>query len=96
MDPTMKSMLPVLCVCAVTITALLGNPSSAIARSEECGPISFDYNKAVRALGDTIKRYVSCVSESRGRDPCAAEFADLRPLQEDFQAIVSKYKALCE
>lgn len=70
--------------------------SSAQGDREECEAAVHKYNSALNDVADRIKRYVSCVDDSKGHDDCSTEFRRLKSAQDDFESAVSGYQADCQ
>jgi hypothetical protein len=69
-------------------------PVSAIA--SDCNDAVESYNSAISDIETYMKRYVNCVSGSRGQDDCSSEFRRLRNVQDDFESAVSNYRSDCD
>ena len=53
------------------------------------------YEAAVAEVVEAMRAYEKCVSTSRGRDTCSAEFSDIDLAQDGFEAAVSEYAKAC-
>ena len=67
----------------------------AMADPEECREAIDRYNSAISDVSTALRRYASCVSDSRGHDDCSIEFHHLRSAQDDFESAVSDYQSEC-
>jgi hypothetical protein len=74
---------------------MLGRGPMALAGSDECNDAVDNYNSALSDVGDTLKRYANCVSDSQGHDDCSIEFSQLKSAQDDFESAVSEYESEC-
>jgi hypothetical protein len=83
-------------VVVCTATVLMFLYSNAYADIEECNSAIDSYNAAVESISDTLRRYTSCVSDSRGNDDCSLEFGRLRSAHDDFESAVSSYQSDCQ
>lgn len=62
----------------------------------DCRVATDAYNSAIDDVAFTLKRYATCVSESKGRDDCSSEFRRLRSAQDDFESAVSAVGSECQ
>jgi hypothetical protein len=67
----------------------------ASAIPSECQEAISQYNSALEDISATLRRYASCVSDSRGHDDCSSQFRRLKSAQSDFEDAVSKYGSEC-
>ena len=70
--------------------------SAAIANSYECRNAIDRYNFVLDDVSSAMRRYTSCVADSRGHDDCYSEFRRLKSAQDDFESAVSEFKSECE
>jgi hypothetical protein len=63
----------------------LAEPVSA----SECPSAISSFNSAVDEVATRLKRYASCIGESRGRDDCSSEFRKMKNAQDEFEFAVS-------
>lgn len=70
--------------------------SVALADTEECQDALDQYKTAASDVSDQLRRYGSCISDSRGHDDCSSEFSGLRSAQDDFETAVSAYESDCQ
>jgi hypothetical protein len=73
--------------------ALCGN--AARSDTDECRDALDHYNAAKSDVSSALRRYRACVSDSKGHEDCASEFATLRSAQDDFESAVSEYQDKC-
>jgi|SRR5579883_2822836 hypothetical protein len=91
MRPHVRAALVSLAVGAACFVPV----QSGRAGVEECGEAVAQYNAALSDLEDALRRYASCVADSRGHDDCSVEFSQLRSAQDDFETAVSEYESEC-
>ena len=70
--------------------------NSVHADPAECQDAINSYNRAISDISDALRRYTSCVTDSRGHDDCSSEFRRLRSAQDDFETAVSSYESDCQ
>jgi hypothetical protein len=63
--------------------------------ADACRKAADRYEIAVAEVVDAVRAYEKCVSASRARDACAAEFEDLDLAQDRFETAVSDYGSGC-
>ena len=80
-------------VCGAIFSVVV--TQQAIADPEECREAIDRYNSAISDVSAALRRYASCVSDSRGHDDCSSEFHRLRSAQDDFESAVSEYQSEC-
>ena len=73
---------------------LLGPVTNA--EPDECRKAVDKYNSALNDVSDALRRYASCISDSKGHDDCSSEFSHLRSSQDDFESGVSEYQSECQ
>lgn len=79
------------------LVLILACSGSAVASSDyACDSAISSYNTALESIGSTNRRYISCVSNSRGSDDCSFEFRRLKSAQWDFEMAVSSYGTSCK
>jgi hypothetical protein len=86
-------MIKALGAVALTIVLLAG--VSATADPEACRGALRILKSARGGVGDYLRRYASCVSQSNGRDDCSREFSGLRSAQDNFELAVSEFDRDC-
>ena len=84
------------CIAALGAILILSNPAIAQRDTPDCHDAIDKYNSAVDDISSALRRYSSCVSDSRGRDDCSSEFGHLKSAQSDFEDAVSAYGNECE
>ena len=85
-------------ICAtVMAVGLLLTLHGTVARSDtdECRDALDRYNSALEDVSRALRRYRSCVTDSKGHDDCSGEFSSLRSAQSDFEAAVADYQSDC-
>ena len=86
-------MIKALGAVALTIVLLAG--VSATADPEACRGAIRTFKSARSSVGDYLRRYASCVSQSNGHDDCSREFSGLRSAQDNFELAVSDFDRDC-
>ena len=86
-------MIKALGAVALTIVLLAG--VSATADPEACRGALRILKSARGGVGDYLRRYASCVSQSNGHDDCTREFSRLRSAQDNFEVAVSDFDRDC-
>ena len=86
-------MIKVVGAVALTIVLLAG--VSAMADREACRGAILTFKSAKGSVGDYLRRYASCVSQSNGHDDCSREFSGLRSAQDNFELAVSDFDRDC-
>jgi hypothetical protein len=80
-------------------TALFGTlvpvASALASNDDECQDTIDTYNRRMRDLDSSIRRYFPCVQSSRGRDDCSSEYSRVRSEQDDFERAVRDYTSEC-
>ena len=74
--------LSVAIVCGSIFSVVVAQ--AAVADPEKCREAIDRYNSAISDVSTALRRYASCVSDSRGHDDCSSEFRRLRSAQDDF------------
>ena len=84
------------CLAVMAVGLFLTLPGT-VARSDtdECREALDQYNAALDDVKRALRRYGSCVSDSKGHDDCSGEFSRLRSAQDDFEAAVAAYQSDC-
>jgi hypothetical protein len=85
-------------ICAtVMAVGLCLTLHGTVARSDtdECRDALDRYNSALQDVSSALRRYRSCVTDSKGHDDCAVEFSSLRSAQDDFESAVADYQSDC-
>ena len=82
-------------VIAVVCAGLAAGPASAVTAQSACRDAVDKYNSTMGELFYALKRYSTCISNSRGTDDCYSEFSRVRGAQSDFESAVSSYKSEC-
>ena len=67
----------------------------AAAGQRECQVAIDRYNSAIEDVSSKLRRYASCVSNSRGNDDCLSEFRRLRSAHSEFEDAVGDYQREC-
>ena len=67
----------------------------ALAQSSRCRDAVDQYNSAISEVSNRLRRYSTCVADSKGSDDCSSEFRRLRSAQSDFETAVSTYQSDC-
>jgi hypothetical protein len=73
-------------VCGTLFSVIFVQPT--VADPRECREAIDRYNSAISDVSTALRRYASCVSDSRGHDDCSSEFSSLRSAQDDFESAV--------
>ena len=63
--------------------------------TDECRDALDHYNAAKSDVTSALRRYRQCVSDSKGHEDCASEFATLHSAQDDFESAVLDYQDKC-
>lgn len=80
---------------AIALTTVLLAGVSATADPEACRGAVRIFKSARGSVGDYLRRYASCVSQSNGHDDCSREFSGLRSAQDNFESAVSDFDRDC-
>lgn len=87
-----KGLLTVLLCGVLTSTVPV---RVARADPDSCRDAIDHYKYTLSDLADSLRRYSSCVADSRGKDDCSSEFSSLRNEQDDFESAVTRYRDEC-
>ena len=80
-------------ICGLIFVIVVTQPAGA--DEEQCRQAVDRYNSALADVSYALRRYASCVSDSKGNDDCSSEFRRLRSAQDDFKSAVSEYRSEC-
>jgi hypothetical protein len=85
-------------ISAFVAASIVIPPSIPIAHADpqECRDATDQYKKTIDDVSQALKRYTSCVADSKGHDDCSAQFRRLRSAQDDFKSAVSIYQRDCK
>lgn len=61
----------------------------------DCKSAVDGYRSVLDDIDTYLKRYVSCISGSRGKDDCFSEFSRLKSAQDDFESVVRDLSIYC-
>ncbi|MGA3156011.1 MAG: hypothetical protein ABSE43_00405 [Steroidobacteraceae bacterium] len=70
--------------------------ATAASESSDCTDAVSNYDLAVDDIAQALKRYSTCLNNSRGHDDCDSEFDALRRAQNNFETAVGAMKSSCK
>ena len=85
MKDRLRSISAVLVAVAVTPDA----PAT------DCRTAAAGYAAALASVTEALRTYEACLSASRGRNQCAAEFDELGAAQLDYENAIAEYHRAC-
>lgn len=85
---------------ALTIVALVSAAALTGAQAQAqtggaCDKAMDGYNSALSGVAASMRKYATCVADSRGQSDCASEFKLLRAAQGGFRSAVTSYERAC-
>jgi hypothetical protein len=78
-----------------TVLLALTLGSAVDTDADACRKAADRYEIVVAEVVDALRAYEKCVSASRARDACTAEYEDLDLAQDRFETAVSDYGSGC-
>jgi len=77
---------------AMMTLALVSPPATG---AGDCNSAGDSFKATLAKVMEALRTYEQCISESKGKDKCAAEMQALDDAHEDFEDAVNDYKQAC-
>ncbi|WP_017182297.1 hypothetical protein [Sphingobium xenophagum] len=80
----------------VSVTIVIAMSNAPAWAAYDCSSSIDAYIAANQQVTSTLKRYISCLQNSAGKDDCNFEFRRVKSAQFDFESAVSDISINCE